>query len=551
MRLFFQVAASLVLTSLHLEAAERSASTPVNQVFQFAQSGTCTAWSDGSKNDATAYLWIPEKCQRVRGLLILCANVPEHALVGHPAIRDACASNDLGIVWCVPSFMNFARQQPGKAKMTGEHATTVAFLQQLLDGLAEKSGYREIANVPWLPMGESGHLLMVDALVEAMPDRCIAGIWIKNHHLPPNNRKTPALVIYGTAQEWSQDKTDIRTKWKDVAGFCKGIATERGKHPEWPLSYIIDGTSGHFDCPERLTRYFARYIDRVAEARLPAGDGAALGTVDVKNGFLAELPVPGHGDLSVDPANRSEAVGRPWYFDEAMAREAQTIAAIDWTAETQFPAYVDDHGNDLPHDFNGITNLQDFVMEPDGITFTVHGRLLDKIPDGFVGAGESLAKTPGPPAIEWLCGPIEPLGDGRFRIALDRVWLGSGATYVALRQAGNAKIRGIVQPAAIDLKAMRNKEGKAQKITFDPIPDVKAGTTSIELSARSDAGFPVSFFVISGPAMIVDRRLVFTEIPPRSRYPIEITVAAWQWGRGVEPQVRTAEIVKQSFHLVP
>ena len=43
-----------------------------------------------SKTTATAYLWIPEKTQRVRGLLIMCANVPEHKLVGHPAIREVC-----------------------------------------------------------------------------------------------------------------------------------------------------------------------------------------------------------------------------------------------------------------------------------------------------------------------------------------------------------------------------------------------------------------------------------------------------------------------------
>ncbi len=80
--------------------------SPENQVFQFMQSGVCTNWADGSSNKASAYLWIPENCKKIRGLLILCANVPEHRLVGHPAIREVCAKNDLGIVWCVPSFMN-------------------------------------------------------------------------------------------------------------------------------------------------------------------------------------------------------------------------------------------------------------------------------------------------------------------------------------------------------------------------------------------------------------------------------------------------------------
>lgn len=525
--------------------------SPVNQVFQFMQSGSCSAWSDGSKNDATAYLWIPEKCVRVRGLLILCANVPEHGLVGHPAIREVCAANDLGIVWCTPTFMNFARQQPGQKKMTEEHQTSVAFLQQLLDGLAKTSGYDEVATAPWLPMGESGHLLMVDALVEAMPKRCIAGIWIKNNHLPPHNREVPALVAYGTAQEWSQDKTDIRTKWNDVGGAYTGILNQRKNHPEWPLSYLIDGTSGHFDCSERLTRYFARYIDQVAKARLSEDGGPALRPVDVRTGYLADLPVPGHENVPVIAASGAgQAPALPWYFDEAAAREAQAIAAINWKADTQFPAYVDDDGKDLAHTFNGITNLKNLRMEADGVTFSVRGRLLDRIPDDFVGAGEELAKTPGNPALEWLCGPIEPLGGGRFRIALDRVWLGGGATYVALRQAGSETVRAIVQPAGVDLKAMRNQEGAPQKITFDPIADVKVGTKSVEMTAKSDAGLPVSFFVVAGPAMVRDGKLEFTGIPPTTRFPVEVTVAAWQWGRNTEPKIKTAEIVKQTVRIM-
>ena len=89
------------------------------------------------------------------------------------------------------------------------------------------------------------------------------------------------------------------------------------------------------------------------------------------------------------------------------------------------------------------------------------------------------------------------------------------------------------------------------KITFEPIPDVTTATPSILLTASSDAGLPVSFFVVSGPARVIDRQLVFTAIPPRTRFPVEITVAAWQWGRGTGPKIQTAEIVKRTFRLQP
>ena len=87
-----------------------------------------------------------------------------------------------------------------------------------------------MATVPWLPIGESFHLLMVDALVEAAPQRCIAGIWLKNAYIPPTNRTTPALVIYGTAQEWGQDKADIRTRWNDLSEYDR-ILAEKEKFP--------------------------------------------------------------------------------------------------------------------------------------------------------------------------------------------------------------------------------------------------------------------------------------------------------------------------------
>ncbi len=521
--------------------------SPVNQVFQFHHDGVCILWGDGQPSKASSYLWIPENTRRVRGLLILCANVPEHMLVGHSAIRQVCAANDLAIVWSTPSFMNFKRTEPGQKKMSDEHETSAAFLQQQLDALAEKSGYAEIATVPWLPIGESGHLLMVDALVETNPERCIAGVWLKNNHLPPKNRTVPALVVYGSAQEWGQDKSDIRSQWNNIGKAYDGILTQRAKNPDWPLSYVLDGQSGHFDCSERLTAYLARYIDLAAKARLSADGAPALKPLNLATGFYADLPVPGHENKPVAPATTKAAL--PWYFDQSQANEAQAFAAINWQAETQLPVYLDESGAEIPHTFNGITNLKPAVFEEDGLTFTVRGRLADQIPAEFAAAGEKLAKTDGPMAIEWLCGPIEPLGGGRFRIALDRVWQGGGATYVALRQPGNATVRGIVQPAGVDLKAIRPNVGKAQKITFPAPADVKAGTKSVALAATSDAGLAVRYFVRSGPAVIQDGQVVFTALPPRAKFPVEVTVVAWQWGRTGADPVKMAPLVEQTFRL--
>lgn len=105
-----------------------------------------------------------------------------------------------------------------------------------------------------------------------------------------------------------------------------------------------------------------------------------------------------------------------------------------------------------------------------------------------------------------------------------------------------------VQPAAV--KLMPYSVGAVQAIAFDPIPEVKAGTESIKLTAAADSGLPVEFFVVSGPAKVKDGRLEFTAIPPRSRFPVDVTVAAWLWGRHRDPKIKAADIMRQTFHLV-
>jgi hypothetical protein len=60
---------------------------------------------------------------------------------------------------------------------------------------------------------------------------------------------------------------------------------------------------------------------------------------------------------------------------------------------------------------------------------------------------------------------------------------------------------------------------------------------------------PVEFYVVAGPAVVEHGRLIFTPIPPRTKFPVKITVTAWQWGRANEPRVQTAKSVTQSFLL--
>jgi hypothetical protein len=470
-------------------------------------------------------------------------------LVGHPAIRQACAANNLGIVWSTPSFMNF-RKTVGKdnktLNMALEYKTTVDFLQKLLDGLANTSGYSEISSVPWLPVGESGHLLMVDALLEECPQRCIAGVYLKNNHLPPHNRDVPVLTIFGSAQEWGQDKTDIRSNWNNVDQAYNYVTTQRKLNPAWPFSYVIDGTSGHFDCSERLVQFVAEYVNAITKTRLSSN--GELINLKLEQGFLADLPVPGHENRPVTNFSMGDTASmkEPWYPTRSMASTAQKIANINWHAATQLPLFLDDSGKIANHPFNGISRITPLMTGADGITFTVRGKMADSIPEDFVNAGQKLAKSAFTPIVEWVSGQYKPLGNGKFRVALDRTW-GKTANYIGLRQRGNGSVRDIFEPAGLVLT--QNTSGIAQKINFEPIADTKAGVNDIILNARADSGLPVEFYVEYGPAIIHGNHLVFTQIPPKAKYPVAVTVAAWQWGRAVMPKIKMAPIVKQTFFV--
>ena len=308
---------------------------------------------------------------------------------------------------------------------------------------------------------------------------------------------------------------------------------------------IIDGSSGHFDCSEKLAKFLAHYIDCVAKVRI--ADDGSLKPIVLQEGFLADMPVPGHENHLVMAFAKTapDARSLPWYFDEASAEEAQSFAAINWHAETQLPGFADAGGKLLPFNFNGISNLQP-EYEADGITFTLRGVMLEQLPEQFTNAGVKLAKAPGTPTLEWLCGPVRPLGSDKFQICLDRSWPNL-TCYITAREQGTDTIRNSVQPCAV--KIQKNNSGAAQTITFDPIPDVKAGTKSIHLVAKSSAGLPVRFFVHAGPAVVHGDELEFTPVPPRIKLPLTVTVGAWQWGHAGESPVQTA-VVEQRFNIV-
>ena len=92
--------------------------------------------------------------------------------------------------------------------------------------------------------------------------------------------------------------------------------------------------------------------------------------------------------------------------------------------------------------------------------------------------------------------------------------------------------------------------GKEQSIAFPSIGDLKADAGPVSLAARSDCGLPVEYHIGYGPAVIEDGTLRIAEIPRRARFPIEVEVVAYQFGRGVEPLVKTATPVERTIRIL-
>jgi hypothetical protein len=296
-----------------------------------------------------------------------------------------------------------------------------------------------------------------------------------------------------------------------------------------------------------MAQYFARYIAAAARARL-SEQSNELKPVGENDGFIAGFALPHENPVS--PRARAAAPSAeqalPWFFTRELAEAACAAAAINWRAATQLPAFLDSASQPVPKLFRGITNPVPIETDADGITFTLRGTLLSALPSNFVGAGERLARAPDDPAAEWICGSVAPLGGGRFRIALDRTWPGSPVC-VALRHPGTSDVHATVHPGYLSLKP--HALGTAQTITFAALADLAAAATGIPLVAKADSGMPVEFFIVAGPAVVEHGRLIFTPIPPRTKFPVKIIVTAWQWGRASEPRVQTAKSVTQSFLL--
>ena len=164
---------------------------------------------------------------------------------------------------------------------------------------------------------------------------------------------------------------------------------------------------------------------------------------------------------------------------------------------------------------------------------------------------EVYPKVKGHPYIERICGPVKVVDDTTFtvdfyRMGTDNPRRTADMCLVACYD-GDERYKSAVQELTIRIPYPL-KEGRRQCVLFPGLEDVREGTDSVPLRAVSDCGLPVRYYVKEGPAEVEGATLRLTRIPPKAKFPVKVTVVAWQYG--LPGQVQTAEPVERSFYVV-
>ena len=503
-----------------------------------------------------AFLWIPPDCRQVRGVVFGQHNMEEEPVFEHPVFRQALAEIGFAEVWVAPWFDGNFRFDQG----AGER------LETLLKALAEQSGYAELVSAPLVPVGHSATASVPWYMAAWKPGRVLAACSLSGQwpYVPDEKNaphvaglsvdSVPGLVTLGE-YEWADER------------MPKGLAV-RAEHPQLPLSGVGCPADGHFDVTDEKVALLALYVKKAAAFRLPkdslSGEVPRLNAIDPgKTGWLVDCYHAGK-DPSAPAAPVGQYRGDParafWFFDEELARAAEAFQKLH-RGKPALVGIVQD-GQILPQTPGAHAQvLIKFHPKDDGVTFKLRGAFLDTVPDGrparWAGkkVGEAIEKPSGGPpiGIHRITGPIRKLSDDTWELAFTRAsFLGDrrgNEAWLAAMWPGDATHKRAIQQAVLQIPG-RNSKGTSQTITFTQPSDVKAGTARVKLSAISSSGLPVRYHVLEGPAEVDGDVLNLTRIPPRARFPVRVTVVAWQFGRAVDLKIQSAEPVERTLMVV-
>lgn len=500
----------------------------------------------GETNDhPRAFLWIPSDCKQVRGVVAGMHNMLEEGIFEHPQFRKTLSEIGFAEIWVTPGLDPLFDVTKGSQESFDE----------MLNSLADVSGYTELKFAPVVPIGHSALASYPWNFAAWNPQRTLAMLSVHGDapltnltgcgrpNLDWGNRTIegiPGLMVMGE-YEWWENRLSPAIAYKN-------------KYPKAPISLLADAGHGHFDYSDNLVAYLAMFIKKVAAIRLPAtmpmDKPATLISVDPSKGWLADrwrkdsIPQAKAAPYNQYKGNKAKTF---WYQDKEMADATEKYYAQARGKKEQYIGFMQ---NNVLLSFNPNLHARinaRFVPGQDGLTFHVSAAFTDTLREKTI-AEHAAGKA----NITRICGPVEKVNDSTFTVRFYRMGLNNlkrtGDIWLIAANDGDKEYKSTVQQLDIRIPH-RNTEGVKQCITFAPIQNVGRKAKSVSLHATSDNSMPVYYYVMEGPAEIKDGKLIFTKIPPRAKYPVKVTVVAWQYGRSVEPKVQTAEPVSKSFYI--
>lgn len=478
-----------------------------------------------------AFLWIPEDCEKVNAFILVQHNMTEEGILENTSFRKKLSKLGIAEIWLTNQIaINY--EDPAFAN---------GILQQILVDLGERSGYKELENVPIIPMGHSAMATFPWNFALANPERTLALISLKGDAPTTgltgsgrpnidwgdrNIKGIPGIMIMGEYEFWEDRRTP---------GFNYLM-----KNPDsTPITFYGDAGRGHFDATARLINFLADYIEQAYKRRV---DNASpvLKPIALESGVLmdiwrkdslAQYPSATYAQYKGDRSKAS------WVFNQKMAERIEAHYQQARFKKIRELAFLVG-GRRVEKQQTHANYHLDFMPDTDGVTFYV--KAIDA-------SGTSTKVT-----VDRICGPFVKLNGTTFRIQFDKIGMDnpkrSNDLWFLAQVDTDAKYKYAVQQANMRIP-LRNKEGAAQEIDFPPIADVSVGTKSITLRATSNQYLPVGFYVKSGPAYIENGKLYFTKIPPKAKLPVAVTVIAWQYGKSGEEKVQSAKPVERIFFV--
>lgn len=500
----------------------------------------------GENNDHPhAFLWIPPNCKQVRGVVVGQHNMIEEGILEHQVFRKALEKLGFAEVWITPCLdvtFDF-NKDIGKR------------FDEMMQSLATVSGYDELTYAPVIPIGHSALASYPWNFAAWKPQRTLAIISVhgdapltnltgSGKPNPDWGNKTidgiPALFVMGEFEWW---ENRIMPAFEYVK-----------KHPAAPISLFADAGHGHFDYSDDLVAYLAMFITKAAEYRLPATGSLhqppGLRFVNPAKGWLMDrwrkdsLPVKQPAPYKTYQGNKQEA---SWCFDKEMCKLTEQFYAKARGKQNQYIGFMQNGNLIKPFGGHAQYNLK-FIPLQDGISFHLKALFTDTSKTKSIKEHSDES-----PLINRICGPVKKVNDSTFQISFYRMGFNnlkrSNDIWLLASAKGDATYKSAVQQLDLHFPLV-NKEGTPQSIDFPVIPDQKEGVAYFNLKATSTSGMPVQYYVQQGPAKVIGNKLVFDKIPPRSKFPVKVTVVAWQYGTSNEPKIQSAESVLQSFYLI-